>query len=121
LRIIHVAPLAAILLAGVFSQPAHAQAQITIPGVGQLTVPGYGQAPPPPPGYRASPPVYGQAPPPGYGEGDHEHWEHCRHLEHREHEIRRRLEHTAYGEDRERMEYYLHQIHEEREHECWHR
>ena len=119
LRIIYGA-VGAILLASAFSQPGHAQAQIQIPGVGQLTVPGYGQAPPP--SYH-SPPGYGQAPPPGYGQGeryDHQHWEHCQHLEHREHEIRRRLENTAYGEDRERMEYYLHQIHEEREHECWH-
>jgi hypothetical protein len=94
LRIIY-GTLAAILLSGVFLQPAHAQAQLNIPGVGQLTVPGYGQAPPPPPGYRASPPVYGQAPPPGYGQGDrydHEHREHCQRLEHREHELRRRLE-----------------------------
>jgi hypothetical protein len=116
LRIIHGAPLAAILLASVMSQPAGAQAQITILGVGQLTVPGYGQAPPPP--------AYSQAPPPGYGQGegyDHDRWEHCQRLEHREHEVRWRLEHTAYGEDRERMEYYLHQIHEEREHDCWHR
>jgi hypothetical protein len=45
----------AVLLASAFSPPAHAQAQIAIPGVGQLTVPGPGQAPPPP--------GYGQAPP----------------------------------------------------------
>jgi hypothetical protein len=82
LRIIHGAPLAAILLASVMSQPARAQAQITIPGVGQLTVPGYGQAPPPR-GYQPPPPAYSQAPPPGYGQGegyDHDRWEHCQRL-----------------------------------------
>jgi hypothetical protein len=77
--------LVAILLASLFSQVAHAQAQIQMPGGGQLTVPGYQQAPPP---------GYGQAPPPGYGQGgtyDHQHWEHCQRLENREHEIRERL------------------------------
>jgi hypothetical protein len=29
------------------------------------------------------------------------------------------LEHTAYGEDRERIEYRLREIHEQRE-QCWH-
>jgi len=120
LRII-LGALVAILLASLFSQVAHAQAQIQIPGVGQLIVPGYQQAPPP--RYQAPPPGYGQAPPPGYGQGgryDHQHWEHCQRLETREHEIRERLEHTAYYEDRQRLEYRLHQIHEERRQQCRH-
>ena len=121
--------LVAAFLAGLFSQVAHAQAQIQIPGVGQLTVPGYQQPPPPgyqgpPPGYgQAPPPGYGQAPPPGYGQGeryDHQHWEHCQRLESREHEIRERLQHTAYYEDRQRLEYRLHEIHEERQQQCRH-
>ena len=129
MQIIYFALFAA-LLASAFSPPAHAQAQIAIPGVGQLTVPGPGQAPPPPgygqappPGYGQAPPSgYGQAPPSGYGQGDrndHERREHCERLRDREHEIRQRLEHTAYGEDRERMEYRLREIHEQRE-QCWH-
>jgi hypothetical protein len=120
LRII-VDVLVAILLASLFSPVAHAQAQIQIPGGGQLTVPGYQQAPPP--RYQGPPPGYGQAPPPGYGEGgpyDPQHWEHCQRLENREHEIRERLEHTAYYEDRQRLEYRLQQVREERRQECRH-
>lgn len=113
--------LVATFLASLFSQIAHAQAQIQIPGVGQLIVPGYQQ--PLPPGYQGPPPGYGQAPPPGYGQGgsyDRQHWEHCQRLESREHEIRERLQHTAYYEDRQRLEYRLHQIHEERRQQCRH-
>ena len=73
--------------------------------------PGY----PPPAGY----------PPPGY-ERD-ERWreeqafrEHCERLESAEHEMRNRIAYTPYGEERERLEYRLGEIHQERE-RCWHR
>ena len=64
-------------------------------------------------------------PPPGYGPG--ERWrveqvfrEHCERLENAEHEIRDRLAYTPYGEERERLQYRLGEIHQERE-RCWRR
>lgn len=45
--------------------------------------------------------------------------EHRQRFAYREHEIRKRLELPAYDQDRERMEHRLHQIHEERERQCW--
>ena len=73
--------------------------------------PGY----PPPSGY----------PPPGYGPD--ERWreqqafrEHCERLESAEHEIRDRLAYTPYGEERERLQYRLGEIRQERE-RCWRR
>jgi hypothetical protein len=95
---------AALLVAGAFSQSAHAQAQIAVPGVGQVTV---GQ-PPPPPGY-------GQAPPPGYSRQA----EHCEHLRHREHELREQVAYTPYGPQRARLEHRLREIHEAQD-RCWH-
>ena len=94
---------------------------------GQLTCNG-GQpaAPAPPPRQGASPlyPAPGYAPPsgypaPGYGPpryGEKQaYWERCERLRHEEHEIRDRLAYTPYGEERERLQYRLGQVHTERE------
>jgi CVNH domain len=70
---------------------------------------------PPPGGYPA--PGYG--PPPRYGEGPG-YRERCEHLGHEERELRDRLAYTPYGEERERLQYRLGQIHAERE-QCWRR
>jgi hypothetical protein len=71
--------------------------------------PGYG----PQPGYPA--PGYG--PPPGYDERQ-AYQERCGRLRQEEHEIRDRLAYTPYGEERERLQYRLGQVHAERE-QCW--
>ena len=98
-----------LLLASVLAQaPGYAQAlppgqpyiQVPIPGI-----PGVGQQPPAERGYR--------------GDDDREHREHCERLRDREDEMRDRLE-TAYGEERQRLEYRIREVHEERE-RCWHR
>jgi hypothetical protein len=68
--------------------------------------PGYS----PPPGY----PTPGYAPPPRYGE-EHGYRERCEGLRHEEHELRNRLAYTPYGEERERLQYRLGQVHNERE------
>lgn len=73
--------------------------------------------PPPPTGYP--PPGYGQPPPPRYGD-ERSFREHCEHLRHEEHELRDRLAYTPYGEQRERLEYRLGQVHSERE-QCFRR
>ena len=73
-------------------------------------------APYPAPGY-APPPGYpnpGYAPPPRYGE-EHGYRERCEGLRHEEHELRNRLAYTPYGEERERLQYRLGQVHNERE------
>lgn len=72
--------------------------------------PGY-----PPPGYPA--PGYG--PPPRYSE-EQAYWERCERLRYEEHEIRDRLAYTPYGEERERLQFRLGQVHAERE-QCWRR
>ena len=97
---------------------------------GQLQCTG-GQPVPPPrqgaapvyPGPRYPPPS--GYPPPGYGPD--ERWreeqafsEHCERLERAEHEIQDRLAYTPYGEERERLQYRLGEIHQERE-RCWRR
>ena len=97
---------------------------------GQLQCTG-GQPVPPPrqgaapvyPGPRYPPPS--GYPPPGYGPD--ERWreeqafsEHCERLENAEHEIQDRLAYTPYGEERERLQYRLGEIHQERE-RCWRR
>lgn len=46
--------------------------------------------------------------------------EHCERLESAEHEMRDRLAYTPYGEERERLQYRLGEIHQERE-RCWRR
>ena len=88
-------------------------------------------APPPPrqgaapvypgPGYPPSSgyPAPGYGPPPRYGE-EQAYREHCEHLRHEEHELRDRLAYTPYGEERERLQYRLSQVHEERE-QCFRR
>ena len=68
--------------------------------------PGYS----PPPGY----PTPGYAPPPRYGE-EHGYRERCEGLRHEEHELRNRLAYAPYGEERERLQYRLGQVHNERE------
>jgi CVNH domain-containing protein len=70
--------------------------------------PGY----PPPSGYPA--PGYG--PPPRYGE-EQAYRERCESLRYEEHELRDRLAYTPYGEERERLQYRLGQLHTERQ-EC---
>ena len=82
-------------------------------------------------------PIYAQGPPPGQpyiqipippgipGFGpparqepsyDREHWEHCERLRDREHDIRERLHYAPpYGEERDRLEYRLREVHYERE------
>jgi hypothetical protein len=90
-----------------------------------------GQPVPPPrqggapvyPGPRYPPPSGN--PPPGYGPD--ERWreeqafsERCERLESAEHEIQDRLAYTPYGEERERLQYRLGEIHQERE-RCWRR
>ncbi len=69
--------------------------------------PGPGYAPPP--GY----PTPGYAPPPRYGE-EHGYRERCEGLRHEEHELRDRLAHTPYGEEREHLQYRLGQVRAER-------
>jgi hypothetical protein len=75
--------------------------------------PGPGYAPPPG-GYPA--PGYAP-PPPRYGE-EHGYRERCEHLRHEEHELRDRLAYAPYGEERERLQYRLGQVHTEREQQC---
>jgi CVNH domain len=57
-------------------------------------------------------PAPGYAPPPGQGQG---YWERCEHLRHEERELRERLAYVPYGEERERLQYRLGQVHSERE------
>ena len=72
--------------------------QIPIPGV-----PGFGPQPPQEPRY------------------DRDRWEHCERLRDREHDLRARLAYAPpYGEERDRLEYRLREVHYERE-QCWHR
>ena len=77
--------------------------------------PGPGYPPAPAPGY----------PPPGYERDDR--WreeqafrENCEKLRDAEREIRDRLAYTPYGEERERLQYRLGEIHQESE-RCWNR
>ncbi len=79
--------------------------------------PGYGQTP----GYGGSP-GYGQTPgyggAPGYGQaptGYDDRRERCKQLWHREGELRERLQSAPWGEERERLEYRLHETHDDRE------
>ena len=98
------AALAALLLTSAFPQAIYAQA----PPPGQP----YIQIPIPIPG------IPGVAPPPRPEgrEHDREWWEHCEHLRHQEHEIRERLAYAPpYGEERERLEHRLREVHYERE------
>ena len=69
----------------------------------------------PPPGY----PAPGSGPPPRYGE-EQGYRERCEGLRHAERGIRDRLAYTPYGEERERLQYRLGQIHAEGE-QCWRR
>ena len=65
--------------------------QVPIPGM-----PGFGQQPPEQRGYQ--------------GGDDRERREHCERLRDREDEMRDRLQ-TAYGEDRERLEHRIDEVH----------
>jgi hypothetical protein len=48
-------------------------------------------------------------------------WEHCERLRDREHDIRERLAYApSYGDERERLEHRLREVHDERE-QCQHR
>ena len=72
--------------------------------------------PPPAQGYAPPPPNYGAGPGyagPGYG-GRDEARERCEDLWRRRNELRDRVQYT-FGPERERLEYRLHEIHEERE------
>ena len=78
--------------------PGQPYIQIPIPGV-----PGFGQHPP-------------GGPPGGSERGDYREFrEHCERLRDREHDIRERLAYAPYGEERERLEYRLREVHDERE------
>jgi hypothetical protein len=70
--------------------------------------PGY-----PAPGYPAS-----RYPAPRYGEGQDFH-QHCEALQHEAYELRERLEHTPYGEDREHLEHRFHEVNYQRQ-QCPH-
>jgi hypothetical protein len=107
MKIILVA-LFAVALASAFPQaPIYAQdpppgqpyIQIPIPGM-----PGFGQQPP-------------GGPPGGRERGDYgEFREHCERLRDREHDIRERLAYAPpYGEERQRLEQHLREVHYERE------
>jgi hypothetical protein len=72
--------------------------------------PGPDYAPPPAPGY---------GPPPRYSE-EQSYQQRCEGLRHEEHRLRDRLAYTPYGEERERLQYRLGQVHTERE-QCWRR
>ena len=84
--------------------PREAQAPV-YPGPGYAPQPGY-----PAPGY---------GPPPRYGE-ERGYRERCEGLRHEERELRDRLAYAPYGEERERLQYRLGQVHNERE-QCWRR
>jgi CVNH domain len=85
---------------------------VAVPPPRQGAVPPYpGAGYAPGPGYAA--PGYGP-PPPRYG-GEQAYWERCEGLRHEEHELRERLAYTPYGEERERLQYRLGQVHAERE------
>jgi hypothetical protein len=95
---------------------------------GQLQCNGGQPAAPLPPPRQGAAPVYPGAeyppspgpgyPPPRYGYGDQAFWAHCERLRSTEHELRDRLAYTPYGEERERLQYRLGQIHAEHE-QCW--
>jgi len=92
---------------------------------GQLQCNGGQPVPPPAPGGPSAYPGPGYPPPPGYGPppryGEEQAYrERCEHLGHEEHQLRDRLAYTPYGEERERLEYRLGEIHQERE-QCWRR
>jgi hypothetical protein len=106
---INFAAFAALLLANVIPQtavyaqgapPGQPYIQVPIPGI-----PGVGQPPPEQRRYQ--------------GGEDRERREHCERLGDREDEMRDRLQ-TVHGEERERLEYRIREVHEEREH-CWRR
>lgn len=109
------AALAALLLASAFSQAVYAQYppptqpyQAPPPGQPYIQIP----IPVPIPG------IPGVAPPPRPEgrEHDREWWEHCERLRDQEHELHERLAHAPpYGEDRERLEHRLREVHYERE------
>jgi hypothetical protein len=88
-----IAPLAFVLAAAVPLAAGHAEGptvQFQVPGV--VVVPGGTAAP------------------------EHRDRERCEALEQREHELRARLEHASYGEERERTEHQLREAHEQAEH-----
>ena len=79
--------------APIFAQGAQPYIQVPIP-----VIPGFGPQPRQEPSY------------------DRERWEHCERLRDREHDIRERLAYAPpYGEERERLEYRLREVHYERE------
>lgn len=91
--------------------PRQAAPDYSGPGPGYAPGPGYERGP----GYSA--PGYG--PPPRYTE-QQSYRERCEGLRHDERELRDRLAYTPYGEERERLQYRLGQVHAERE-RCWRR
>ena len=88
-----------VLLAGAFYQPAHAQVQVTLPGVS------IGQ-PAPQPGYGPGPPPNGQ-----YADQR----ERCDRLESRSHELHESMDRTPPGPERVGLEQRLQQTHQEME------
>jgi hypothetical protein len=88
-----IVPLAFVLAAAVPLAAGHAEGpaiQVQVPGV--VVVPAVTPAP------------------------EHRDRERCEALDRREHELRARLEHAAYGEERERTEHELREAHEQAEH-----
>jgi hypothetical protein len=95
------AALTALLLTNAFPQPVFAQAPPGQPYI-QIPIPG----------------IPGVAPPPRRDERDYDRgrWERCERLRDREREIRERLAYAPpYGEERERLEHRLREVHYERE------
>jgi hypothetical protein len=80
---------------------------------------GYAQGPPPGQPYIQVPipQIPGVTPQPRGDQGyDRERWEHCERLRDREHELRDRLAYAPrYGEERERLEHRLREVHYDRE------
>jgi hypothetical protein len=97
------AALCVALLAGVIPQALYAQGPPPGQPYIQVPIPGFS---PQPPSER------------GYGR---ERWKHCERLRDREHDIRERLAYApSYGDERERLEHRLREVHDERE-QCQHR
>jgi hypothetical protein len=95
---ITVAAVSAVLLASAFSLPAHAQAQLTVPGFGQVNV--------------------GQQPVPGQQrrEGEYaDQRERCDRLDARSREQHASLERTPPGPGRESLEQRIRETHQEQE------
>ena len=96
------AAFAGLLLAGSLPQPVYAQAPSPGQPYIQVPVPGI--------------PGFGQQQPRGERDSDRDSREHCERLRDREQDLRDRLaDAPRYGEERERLEYRLREVRDERE------